>query len=156
MQRRLIDDEGNLVDIGLDEYMGHSTMFDVCIKPSVSRLLIRYVSSHGYTPILRYRSFPYASDYMLPILDTPMSASGWADLFIDTRGKAKLFIAKDKTVAEWWEMMNRLKELLYNELAGTDYHLLGLAKDKVRLNQYLGRKLEILEDYFLIQDWRLC
>ena len=38
-----------------------------------------------------------------------MSDSSWADLFIDTRGKAKLFIAKEKTLEEWKEMMERLR-----------------------------------------------
>jgi hypothetical protein len=92
---------------------------------------------------------------MLPILDTPMSANGWADLFIDTAGKARLFIAKEKTDAEWVEVMNRLKQLFFAELARVDYHFLGLTQDKARLNQYLSQKQEILKDYFTIQDWRL-
>jgi len=54
-------------------------------------------------------AIPNASNFMLPILDTPMSDSSWADLFIDTRGKAKLFIAKEKTLEEWKEMMERLR-----------------------------------------------
>jgi len=144
VQRRLIDDEGNLVDIGLDESFDHQTMFDVKVRPSVSQLLVRCVSSNGYIPILRYGSFPYASDFMLPILDTPMSSNGWADLLIDTRGKAKLFIAKEKTEAEWYEMMKRLRDLFYSELARKDYHFLGLTKDRAHLNQYLSKKLEIL------------
>jgi len=84
-----------------------------------------------------------------------MSTSGWAELFIDTRGKAKLFITKEKTLAEWYEMMNRLRQLFYSELARKDYHLLGLTKDKAHLNEYLAKKQEILKDYYIIQDWKL-
>jgi hypothetical protein len=155
VQRRLMDDQGNLVYIGLDEDFGHGAQSAVYMRPSVSRLLIRCISSRGYTPILRYRSFPYASDHMLPLLDTPMSCSGWADLFIDTRGQGRLFVAKERTEAEWREMMNRLRELFFAELAKKDYHLLGLTKDSAHLNHYLYRKQEILEDYFTIQDWQV-
>jgi hypothetical protein len=155
VQRRLIDDEGNLVDIGIDENFGHSPLFEVKMRPSVSKILYLTVSNKRYTPVVRYRSFPYSSEFMLPILDTPMSANGWADLFIDTAGKARLFIAKWKTDAEWVEVMNRLKQLFFAELARVDYHFLGLTQDKARLNQYLSQKQEILKDYFTIQDWRL-
>jgi hypothetical protein len=153
VQRRLIDDEGNLVYMGLDEDFSHNTLFNIEVRPSVSARLIRCVEAYGYIPILRYRSFPYASDFMLPVLDTPMSMSGWAELFIDTRGRAKLFIALDKTLAEWYELMNRLKQLFYSELARANYHLLGLTKDKAHLSEYLAKKQAILEDYYLIMDW---
>jgi hypothetical protein len=155
VQRRLIDDEGNLLHFGLDENFGHSPVFEVSMRPSVSRLLIQYISAFGYVPILRYRSFPYASDFMLPILDTPMSCNGWADLLIDTRGEAKLFVAKENTHAEWYELMNKLRQLLYSELAKKDYHLLSFTKDKTHLHQYLSQKMRVLEDYYLIQDYQL-
>jgi hypothetical protein len=95
VQRRLIDDEGNILDLGIDEDLYRRPTFSVKLVPSVSSLLIRRVSSKGYIPVVRYHSVPYASDTMLPLLDTPMSANGWADLYIDTRGKGKLFIAKE-------------------------------------------------------------
>ena len=156
MQRRLIDDAGNLVYLGLDETRDHnSSSFAVSMEPSVSKNLFKCVAYNEYIPIVRYRSFPYASDFMLPILDTPMSDSGWADLFIDTRGKAKLFIAKEKTLDEWCEMMERLRQLFFVELAKKDYHLLGLTKDKSHLYQYFSQKQAILEDYFIIRDWTL-
>jgi hypothetical protein len=156
VQRRLIDDDGNLVDLGIDENFGHDPMFEVKMRPSLSKLLFQRVTTKGYIPVLRYWSFPYASDFMLPLLDTPMSANGWADLYIDTRGKAKLFIAREKTQAEWYEMMSRLRQLLFTELARKDYHLLGLTKDKAHLYQYLWQKQHILEDYFIIRDWDWC
>jgi hypothetical protein len=155
VQRSLIDDEGNLLYVGLDESFDHGTPFGVSMRPSVSERLIRCVDSNGYTPVLRYRSFPYASDLMLPLLDTPMSCSGWADLFVDTRGKARLFIARDNTMAEWHEMMERLRQLFFRELARKDYHLLGLTKDHAHLSQYLSQKESILADYYLIRDWQL-
>ena len=92
---------------------------------------------------------------MLPILDTPMSDSGWADLFIDTRGQAKLFIAKQKTLAEWYEMMERLRQLFFGELAKKGYQLQGLTKDQMHLNEYFSKKQRILEDYFIVVDWSL-
>jgi hypothetical protein len=84
-----------------------------------------------------------------------MRASGWADLYIDSIGKGRLFIAKQETLAEWYEMMNRQRDLLFSELAGKDYRLLGLVKDKVRLNEYLTKKQDMLADYYIIQDWVL-
>ena len=155
MQRRLIDDAGNLVDLGIDENLHRGSTFVVAMQPSLSRLLMQRVSSKGYIPVVRYRSFPYTWGFMLPILDTPMSCSGWADLFVDPTGRAKLFIAKEKTEAEWHEMMNKLRQLLSGELAKKDYHLLGLTKDRAHLDLYLARKQRILEEYFTVQDWKL-
>lgn len=155
VQRRLIGDQGDLVDLGLDEDFGLSPSFGVKMRPSVSRGLVQSVKANGYIPVLRYRSVPYATDSFLPILDTPLSDSGWADLYIDTRGRGRLFIARQKTLDEWYEMMKRLRELLYRELAKKDYHLLGLAQDAPHLSEYLAQKQEILSDYYIIQDWVL-
>jgi len=156
IQSRLIDDEGNLVYMGLDEnFQPSSTWRGISVKPSVSAKLYKCVAYNEYAPIVRYRSFPYASDFMLPILDTPMSDSGWADLFIDTRGKAKLFIAKQKALQEWYEMMEKLRQLFFAELARKDYHLLGLTKDPIHLYEYFCKKQRILDDYFIVADWSL-
>ena len=156
VQRRIIDDDGNLVYMGLDEnFRSGSARYGVSVIPSVSKKLYKCVTYNEYVPIVRYRSFPYASNFMLPILDTPMSDSGWADLFIDTRGKAKLFIAKEKTLTEWYEMMEKLRQLFYGELARKGYHLLGLTKDPMHLYEYFTKKQAILEDYFIIQNWSL-
>lgn len=156
VQSRLIDDEGNLVYMGQDEnFQYSSTWSGISVIPSVSKKLFKCVTYNEYTPIVRYRSFPYASNFMLPILDTPMSESGWADLFIDTRGKGKLFIAKQKTLEEWFEMMERLRQLFFGELAKKGYHLLGLTKDQNHLNEYFSKKQKILDDYFIVIDWLL-
>jgi hypothetical protein len=156
VQRRLIDDEGNLVYLGLDENFSYSSTWDgVSVIPSISKKLYKCVEYNEYVPIVRFRSFPYASNFMLPILDTPMSESGWADLFIDTRGKAKLYIAKDKSLNEWYEMMEKLRQLFFEELTKKSYHLLGLTKDQMHLHEYFSKKQKILVDYFIIQDWSL-
>ena len=156
IQSRLIDDEGNLIYMGLDEnFQPSSTWSGTSVIPSVSKKLFKSVHYEGYTPILRYRSFPYASNFMLPILDTPMSDSSWADLFIDTHGKAKLFIAKQKTLAQWYEMMEQLRQLFFGELGKKGNHLLGLTKDQSHLNEYFYRKQIILEEYFTVMDWSL-
>lgn len=155
VQRRLIDDQGDLIDLGLDEDLSQNPVFAVKMRPSVSEGLVRSVKANDYVPVIRYRSVPCASDYMFPIVDTPMSDSGWADLYIDTRGKGRLFIAKEKSLDEWYEMMGRLRELLYSELARKDYHLLGLAQDRAHLNEYLAKKQAILADYYIIRDWAL-
>ncbi|MEP7135257.1 MAG: hypothetical protein ABI904_10020 [Chloroflexota bacterium] len=156
IQSRLIDDEGNLIYMGLDEnFQPSATWSSTPVIPSVSKKLFKTVQYEGYLPILRYRSFPYASEFMFPILDTPMSDSDWADLFIDTRGKAKLFIAKQKTLEEWYEMMNRLRQLFFGELEKKGNHLLGLTKDQHHLNEYFSKKQRILEDYFTVMDWQL-
>ena len=156
VQERIIDDEGNLIYLGLDENFKHGASWTgVSVIPSLSRRLYKCVEYNEYIPIARYRSFPYASDFMLPILDTPLSDSGWADLFIDTRGKAKLFIAKEKSLEEWKQMMERLRQLFFAELTRTGYHLLRLTKDQMHLNEYFSKKQEILAEYFIILDWSL-
>ncbi len=77
VQRRLIDDEGNLVYLGLDENFSYSSTWNgVSVVPSVSKKLYKCVTYNEYVPVVRFRSFPYASNFMLPILDTPMSESG--------------------------------------------------------------------------------
>jgi hypothetical protein len=154
-QRRLIDNYGNLIYIGLDESYQPGTMLQVKILPSVSEPLFHRIQRNGYIPILRYRSFPYTCKYMLPIIDTPMSASGWAELFIGRSGKAKLYTAKEKTQTEWEAMMEKLRLLLFDELAKKDYHFLGLTQDKTHLDQYLAKKYEILRDYFIIKEWEM-
>jgi hypothetical protein len=143
-QRRVIDDDGELIYLGLSEDLEYGTKLGIEMRPSISALLFKCVSYHGYVPIVRYRSFPYASDFMLPLLDTPMSANGWADLFIDTRGRAKLFVAKERTLAQWSQMLDELRQLLYSELARKGHHLLGLTKDPTHLNEYLVKKQAIL------------
>lgn len=155
VQRRLIDDHGDLVDLGLDEDLGLDPVFAVKMRPSVSQGLFRSVKARGYIPVLRYRSVPYAPDFFFPILDTPLSDSGWADLYIDTRGRGRLFIARQKTLDEWYEMMKRLRELLFGELAKKGYHLLGLTQDRAHLCEYMTRKQAILADYYVIRDWVL-
>ena len=152
VQRSLIDDEGNLIYLGLDEGTDKRTNFAVEMKPSVNPKLAKEISSRGYKPILRYHSFPYKSDMMLPIIDTPRSSSKWSDLVIDPRGKARLFVAKDKKLDEWDEMMNKLKDLFIEEVAKKEYHLLELTKDEAHLKEYLSKKEVILRDYFIIED----
>jgi len=88
-------------------------------------------------------------------LDTPMSANGWADLFIDTRGRAKLFVAKERTLAQWYQMLDELRQLFYSELARKDYHLLGLTRDPTHLNEYLVKKQAILAKHYHIDDFVL-
>ena len=156
VQSRLIDDAGNLVYLGMDEnFRPSSTWSGVPLIPSKSKRLFKLVLYEAYTPILRYRSFPYASKFMLPILDTPMSVSGWADMMIDPFGKAKLFIAKQITMEEWYKMMERLRQLFYGELGKKGNHLLGLTKDQGHLEDYLSKKQRIIEEYFTVIDWSL-
>lgn len=152
VQRSLIDNEGNLIYLGLDEGTDKRTNFAVEMKPSITPKLAKEISSRGYKPILRYHSFPYESDMMLPIIDTPISSSKWSDLVIDLRGKARLFVAKDKKLDERDEMMNKLEDLFIEEVAKKEYHLLELTKDEAHLNEYLSKKEAILRDYFIIED----
>lgn len=149
-QRSVIDDAGSLIAIGIDENLRFINASGVKLRPSVAEQLIRCVEYHGYTPILRYRSFPYATDYMLPILDTPMSCNGWADLYIDTRGKSTLFIAKDQTTAGWHEMMRRLQQLFQQTVAQSGYHFLAITRNSALLHAYMAAKYSILADYYLI------
>ncbi len=156
VQSRIIDNEGNLVYMGLDENFGASSTWDgISVVPSLSKKLYKSVEYNGYTPVLRYRSFPYASELMLPLIDTPLSDSGWADLFIDTRGKGMLYIAKRKTLEEWTAMMEKLHGLFNEVLTRRGYHLLAITKDPSLLEEYFGRKALILADCFIIREWAL-
>lgn len=156
VQGRLIDDEGNLIYMGLDENFQYDSLWnEIALIPSVSKRLYKAVEYQGFMPVVRYRSFPYTSEFMFPIIDTPMSDSGWADLFIDPYGRAKLFVAKQKTLTEWYEMMGKLRQLFFGELAKKGNHMLGLTKDSQHLHEYLYKKQAILNDYFITVDWAL-
>ena len=148
-----MDDRGTLLDIGFDESFSPEGFLGIKMQPAVSARLVRHVEANGYTPILRYRFVPYASDFRFPILDTPMTMNGWADLFVDAKGNATLFIARENTPAEWNEMMAQLKQLLFAELAKKDYHLLGLTQDNAHLNDYLAKKRAVMARYFIIMNW---
>jgi len=150
VQRSLIDDEGDLIYIGLDE----GEDFAVKMVPSLYHNLFKEISRRMYKPIIRYHSFPYESDTMLPVIDTPICSSEWPELVIDPRGRARLFVAKNKELDEWDEMMCELRDLFIEEVSKKEYHLLGLTKDKAHLNEYLSKKEEILRDYFIIEDLR--
>ena len=84
--------------------------------PSVSRKLFEDIPRRVYKTIVRYHSFPYEADTMLPVIDTPISSSEWAELVIDPRGKARLFVAKDKELDDLFligvKARKRLHELL--------------------------------------------
>ena len=154
VQRSIIDDQGALIYLGRDEDLRNTTIMEgVSVIPSVSERLYKCVKYNRYLPVVRFRSFPFASDYMLPILDTPMSDSGWADLFIDTRGKAMLYIALKKTLKEWEEMMEKLRQLFFEELVKSGNHFLVFTKDKTHLYEYFVRKQQILKDYFIVEKW---
>jgi hypothetical protein len=156
VQCRLIDDEGNLVFLGLDEDLLPGANFNVHFQPAAGTGLLKCVSENGCTPILRYHTLPYASADHLPVLDTPISANGWADLYIGTSGQAKLFIAGEFSDDAWKMMLNRLRGLLYHELAHFDYNLLPLLKDASALEHYLSEKTAILDEYYTVQDWQLA
>jgi hypothetical protein len=156
IQRRLIDDEGNLIHMGLDENFRRDSLWrGIALVPSVSEKLYKNVEYHGYIPIVRYRSFPCASEFMLPILDTPLSDSGWADLLIDPHGRAKLFIAREKTLEQWYAMMESLRQLFFHELARKGNRLLAFTKDEHHLDEYFRKKQAILDDYFITLTWSL-
>ena len=154
VQRSIIDDQGNLIYLGHDEELSSTAIMEgVSVIPSISKRLYKCVEFNGYLPVVRFKSFPYASDFMLPILDTPMSDSGWADLFVDTRGEARLYIAMKKTLEEWKEMMEKLRQLFFEELVKSSNHLLVFTKDKTHLYEYFVRKQQILKDYFIVEKW---
>jgi hypothetical protein len=92
---------------------------------------------------------------MLPLIDTPLSDSGWAELFIDRMGRGQLYVAREKTLEEWYEMMGKLRQLFFDALANKGYHLLRLTKDRLHIQEYMMSKQRILYDYFHIVDWSL-
>lgn len=154
-QRRLIDEQGSLVNLGADEDPARRSTFEVKIMPAVSMGLLDRVSQKKYKPLLRYRSVPYQAESLLPIMDTPMSKSGWADLFLDPQGKGRLYLANKNTREQWAEMMNRLSELYFEEVKLKDDRLVKFTQDSVLLRSYLHQKEKILADYYTIQDWNL-
>jgi hypothetical protein len=156
VQRSLMDDQGNLLYMGLDENFGPDSSWNrLDLIPSISERLYKSVEYHGYIPIVRYRSFPCNSEFMLPILDTPLSDSRWADLFINPRGRAKLFIAREKTLDQWYALMESLRQLFFRELARKGNRLLAFTKDEYHMHEYFCKKQAILDDYFITLDWSL-
>lgn len=152
-QRSLIDDEGNLLYLGLDD-----TKAILAAMPKLRP--VEHVSAIGKVlrrislapPIVRYCTFPFASETLLPLVDTPPTLPGWADLVISPSGRGRLFIAMDKDPFEWQQMMNLLKELLIDTLKSVEFRLLSLTKNADLQDEYLTKKESILRECFLIKE----
>jgi len=158
VQRHVIDDDGNIIYLGLDNGKDLRNNFVVEILPTTYPRLFRTLLKKGYDVVvrqptfIRYISYPYISDIMLPIISPPMDSFGWIDLVIDPRGVARCFVAKDNTLNQWKTMNGRLQELWEGHMKKVNNHLLGLVKDKDMLNEYFSRKEMVLRDYYIIDD----
>ena len=151
-QRTLIDDEGKIIYLGIDEEtVPRKTIFVIRMRAAEFENFHQLFSHQRYKPILWYHSFPTVSDRMLAIWDAPLTSNLLSELVIDPRGKAKLFIPKEK--ANWQEFMNSLLRLWLTIFASKGNELLAFFKDKDCLNDYLEKKEKILRAYYLIEDF---
>lgn len=156
VQRSLIDDEGNLIHLGLCESNPREDA--VYFTPAKLEKLAKQgyrtgeVSLDGPRFLIRYHSFPYESDIPLSILDPPISAPDFAELVICPSGKARLYVAKDQPDSNWQQMMDRLRDLFIAEMRKKGNHLLRFTQDSAHLYEYLAQKEAILQDYFIIED----
>jgi hypothetical protein len=156
IQSRLIDDEGNLLYMGLEDDFPPSAAWNgFSVKPSASKYLYQCVKYNEFVPVVRYRSFPVISSIMLPVIDTPMSDNGWADVFINRQGRGQLYVAKERTLEQWSEMMEKLRCLFFDAVIKNGYHLLKFTKNRLHVQEYMMQKQRILHDYFEIIDWSL-
>jgi len=147
LQESLIDDKGDMIYLGINE--GSASDDSIKIGPAQFKKLAKY---RFRQPALRYHSFPFESETMLPILDTPISASGWADLVISPKSRSRLFVAKEQSQAEWQKMMTRLSELFVGAMRKKQNRLLAFVKDETYLEEYLAEKESILKDYYTIEE----
>jgi len=155
-QRVLIDDEGNVIWLGLDDGEDWRPMFFVPMRPANHNELFKVAySKWSKEPALWYYTSPVPFDtgQNLPILDVPTTIEPLSTMVIDPFDpclQSKLFVPRKDVNLE--DMMQRANQLWKGTIAKCDGHLLRLTRDRERLLDYLKRKEELLGQYYLIEE----
>jgi hypothetical protein len=159
VHRSLVDDQGSAICLGLDEDVEKAgdIPFTVRLEPCAAeelpgriarRRLVPLGWQPGHSPLIRYVYYPLAETMTLPLIDAPVVSDHWIDLFLNPAGTGHAFVPKPGR--EPGEPDPRLSELWESHLCKKKYRLLGLARDKDHLMEYLDAKMRILGETFEI------
>jgi hypothetical protein len=166
VHRSLLDDEGRLIYLGLDEgivryspdpelvvYNYEHIPYSVnCIPWKGYALVkyqnktIRYARYADWHPLFRFTYFPLTCRTPLPLVDIPLPSKLWFDVFVQKGSSAVAYIPLHKV--DHNIMLTKLNELWDSQLAKKNYSLLTFTKDIDHIEDYLKAKDKILHDYF--------
>jgi hypothetical protein len=159
IQRVLIDDEGEVIWLGLDYGQDPASKFSVWMHPTLdmlTKLLTKLYQEVGgvpwhYEPLVWYHTslLPFAG-MELPLLDVPPLGHTLVEVFVAPNGRCRLLIPRQG--ADFKTLVRYLEEHWEKTLSDCGGHLLCLTKDKDKLREYLNRKLEIISEYYLYED----
>ena len=180
IQRVLIDDEGEVIWLGLDYGQDPTPKFSVWMHPTLdvlTKLLMKlYQELKGapwhYEPLVWYHTSPLPFTVAgFPLLDIPLPGYTLVEVIIEPDGirdrdldnpdrKEKVLIHQSQILiprkgADFEAMIKRLEEHWGKTLSDCRGHLLHLTKDKDKLREYLDRKMEIINEYYLVEDYKL-
>lgn len=176
IQRVLIDDEGEVIWLGLDYGQDPTPKFSVWMHPTLdvlTKLLMKlYQELKGapwhYEPLVWYHTSPLPFTVAgFPLLDIPLPGYTLVEVIIEPDGirdrdpvnpDREVLIHQSRILiprkgADFEAMIKRLEEHWEKTLSDCGGHLLHLAKDKLR--EYLDRKMEIINEYYLMEDCEL-
>lgn len=170
IQRVLIDDEGEVIWLGLDYGQDPTPKFSVWMHPTLDvlpKLLTKlYQEVRGapwhYEPLVWYHTsllpladveLPPLADVELPLLDVPPLGHTLVEVIVEPDGRSRLLIPRQG--ADFGALIRYVKELWEKTLSNCGGHLLHLTKDKDKLREYLDRKMEIINEYYLCEDYEL-
>lgn len=162
IQRVLIDDEGEVIWLGLDYGQDPTPKFSVWMHPTLdvlTKLLMKvYQEVEGapwhYEPLVWYHTslLPFA-DAELPLVDVPPMGHTLVEVIVEPNGRSRILIPRQG--ADFEALINYIEEHWERTSSDCGGHLLPLMKDKDKLREYLDRKMEIINEYYLCEDYEL-
>lgn len=162
IQRVLIDDEGKVIWVGLDYGQDPTPKFSVWMHPTLgvlTKLLMKVYQEVGeapwhYEPLVWYHTslLPLA-DVDLSLLDVPPLGHTLVEVIVEPNGRSRILIPRPG--ADFEALVRHVEELWEETLSNCGGHLLHLTKDKDKLRKYLDRKMEIINEYYLCEDYEL-
>jgi hypothetical protein len=169
VHRSLVDEDGNLIYIGLDEGIEHArddgaianqnidnfrwAPFPIRIWPWMGYGLKKYFEKSvrfrrylNLTPLFRFTCFPQTTEIYLPLLDYPKNLEGAPEIFIRPDGKGTIFLPHEGI--SLGEMAERLWDLWKTEYYKVNGSLLSITRNADHVNSYLEKKQAVIAEYF--------
>jgi hypothetical protein len=173
IQRTLVDDEGNVICLGLDEGLEEAPPlpsgpvevnsrefpFPVYLAPCAAHLIARQFRKSsmrglvGDASVIRYVFYPALG---LPLIDTPLLGGLWTDVFIYADMTAAAFIPKPDADRTSRTLAGALEDLWARELKKEGHHLLKFTRNTDHVTEYLTAKTRLLRQAFDIVPFSLA